>query len=82
MGMIMTNTQQPESNCRIWMWMHEGHLYKASYNQQTCTLKIEDEQGNLLMTHIGITPKQLQALEERFLKHKGTKLGSSASNSC
>jgi hypothetical protein len=59
-------------NAHIWIWLQENILHKAVYIPLDKIFIVYNDQGEIILKRIGITPEQLSSLEV-FLLHLGAR---------
>ncbi|MEM0467367.1 MAG: hypothetical protein QXX20_07230 [Candidatus Thermoplasmatota archaeon] len=55
-----------QHTARIWIWVHNDHIYKAITNQETGTLTIYDEYDNIVLRRTGLSKQQIKTIECLF----------------
>ena len=48
---------------KIWIWIHNGRIYKAISCKEEHTFTIYDENDNVLIKRTGLTPAQIKKIE-------------------
>jgi hypothetical protein len=51
---------------KIWIWLQDNELYKATYDPLDQTVIISSERNEILLKRTGVTPEQLIQLELVF----------------
>ncbi|KAA0005149.1 MAG: hypothetical protein DRM98_05215 [Thermoplasmata archaeon] len=65
-------------NVNIWIWLQNGKLIKAILNADEGTLRIYDENDNLILKRTGLNRFQVKQIENYILKYGAKKLSSHA----
>lgn len=67
-----------EKNVNIWIWLQNGKLMKAISNVDDGTLKIYDEEDNLILKRTGLNKLQVKQIENTIVKYGAKKLNEHA----
>jgi len=67
----MTNKNK---NVNIWIWLQNGKIIKAISNKDDGTIKIYDENGNLILKRTGLNKLQVKQIENTIIKYGAKKL--------
>ena len=62
----------------IWIWLQNGKIIKAISSVDDGTIKIYDENDNLILARIGLTKFQVKKIENNILKYGAKKLNQHA----
>lgn len=62
----------------IWIWLQNGKLVKAVLNSDEGTLKIYDQNDNLILKRTGLNKLQVKQIENYILKYGAKKLSAHA----
>jgi len=73
MGSNMKN-----NNKNIWIWLQNGKLVKAILCVDDGTLKIYDENDNLILRRTGLNKLQIKQIENTIIKYGAKKLSEHA----
>ena len=65
-------------NTNIWIWLQNGRLIKAISCVNDGTIKIYDENDNLILKRTGLNKFQVKQIETTILKYGAKKLGKHA----
>jgi len=58
----------------IWIWLQNGKLIKAISCVEDGTLRIYDEDDNLILKRTGLTQIQVKNIENQILRYGAIKL--------
>jgi hypothetical protein len=61
-------------NVNIWIWIQNGRLMKAVSCQDDGTLKIYDENDQLILKRTGLNKLQVKQIEKTIVKYGAKKL--------
>jgi len=67
-----------KKNTHIWIWLQNGKILKAILSVENGTIKIYDENDNLIMKRTGLTRFQVKQIEINFLRYGAKRLGKHA----
>ena len=59
----MNNTHE-----HIWVWMHDSLFYKAMYRPKDCSFIVYNDQDEVILRYIGVTPEQFKQLQTMFVR--------------
>jgi ribosomal protein L1 len=62
----------------IWIWLQNGKIIKAISSVDDGTIKIYDENDNLILVRIGLTKFQVKKIENNILKYGAKRLNQHA----
>ena len=62
----------------IWIWLQNGKIIKAISSVDEGTIKIYDENYNLILKRIGLTKFQVKKIENNILKYGAKRLNQHA----
>ncbi|GAH39550.1 unnamed protein product [marine sediment metagenome] len=62
----------------IWIWLQNGKIIKAISSVDDGTIKIYDENDNLILARIGLTKFQVKKIENNILKYGAKRLNQHA----
>jgi len=65
-------------NVNIWIWLQNGKIIKAISSVDDGTIKIYDEQDNLILKRTGLTKFQVKKIENNILKYGAKRLNQHA----
>jgi len=65
-------------NVNIWIWLQNGRIMKAISNVDEGTLKIYDEDDNLVLKRTGLNKFQVKQVEKTIIKYGAKKLNKHA----
>ena len=65
-------------NATIWIWLQNGKLMKAISCANDGTLKIYDENDNLIIKRTGLNKFQIRQIEKTIVRYGAKKLGKHA----
>jgi len=65
-------------NTNIWIWLENGKIFKAISSVDEGTIRIYDENDNLIMKRTGLTRFQVKQIEINFLIYGAKKLSQHA----
>ncbi|KYK30645.1 MAG: hypothetical protein AYK22_03430 [Thermoplasmatales archaeon SG8-52-3] len=65
-------------NKNIWIWLQSGKIYKAILCIDDGTLKIYDENDNLIIRRSGLSKLQVKQIENTIIKYGAKKLSEHA----
>jgi len=63
-----------QKNVNIWIWLQNDRLTKAILSPDEGTLKIYDENDNLILKRTGLTKFQVKQIENTIIKYGAKKL--------
>lgn len=61
-------------NVHIWIWLQNNKLTKAILNSDEGTIRIYDEEDNLILKRTGLNKNQLKQIEICIIKYGAKKL--------
>ena len=61
-------------SANIWIWLQNGEIIKAISSVNDGTIKIYDENDNLILKLIGLTKFQVKKIENSILKYGAKRL--------
>ena len=61
-------------NVNIWIWLQNGKIFKAISNTNNGTIKIYDENDNLILKRTGLNNIQVKQIENTIIKYGAKKL--------
>jgi len=61
-------------NMNIWIWLQSGNVMKAVLCFNEGTIKIYDENDNLILKRTGLSKVQMKEIEETIIKYGAKKL--------
>ena len=61
-------------NANIWIWLQNGRIMKAISCVDDGTLKIYDENDNLILKRTGLNKFQVKQIEKTIVKYGAKKL--------
>ena len=67
-----------KNNKNIWIWLQNGKLVKAILCIDAGTLKIYDENDNLILRRTGLSKIQIKQIENTIIKYGAKKLSEHA----
>lgn len=65
-------------NVNIWIWLQNGKIIKAISNVDEGTLKIYDEDDNLILKRTGLNKLQVKQVERTIIRYGAKKLNKHA----
>jgi hypothetical protein len=65
-------------SANIWIWLQNGEIIKAISSVNDGTIKIYDENDNLILKLIGLTKFQVKKIENSILKYGAKRLNQHA----
>ena len=63
-----------DKNVNIWIWLQNGRLMKAISNPVDGTIRIYDENDNLVLKRTGLNRQQVKQIECYIIKYGAKKL--------
>jgi len=63
-----------QKNVSIWIWIQNGRILKAILSVDAGTVKIYDEEDNLILKRTGLNKIQVKQIEENIIKYGAKKL--------
>ena len=66
------------NNVHIWIWLQNGKLMKAITNVELGTIKIYDDNDNLILKRTGLNRIQVKQIEVTIKKYGAKKLSTHA----
>ena len=63
-----------KEKANIWIWLQNGEIYKAISNTEDGTIRIYDEQDNLILKRTGLNKIQVKQIEHLIIKYGAKKL--------
>ena len=67
-----------KKNVNIWIWLQNGRLTKAVSSVDDGTIKIYDENDNLILKRTGLNKFQIKQIETCIIKYGAKKLDKQA----
>ena len=67
-----------KKNVNIWIWLQNGRLVKAISSVEDGTLKIYDENDNLILKRTGLNKLQVKQIEKTIIKYGAKRLDKQA----
>ena len=67
-----------QNHQNIWIWLQNNRIMKAILDIDEGTVKIFDEQDNLLLKRTGLNKIQIKQIESYILKYGAKKLSKNA----
>ena len=61
-------------NVNIWIWLQNGKIVKAISNVDEGTIKIYDENDNLILKRTGLNKLQVKQIENTIIKYGAKRL--------
>jgi hypothetical protein len=61
-------------NVNIWIWLQNSRITKAILNIDDGTIKIYDENDNLILKRTGLNKLQVKQIEKTIMKYGAKKL--------
>ncbi len=61
-------------NINIWIWLQNGRLVKAISCADDGTIRIYDEDDNLVLKRTGLNQRQVKVIEKQILRYGAKKL--------
>jgi len=65
-------------NVNIWIWLQNGRLMKAISSVDDGTLKIYDENDNLILKRTGLNKLEVKLIEKTIVRYGAKKLNQHA----
>ncbi len=65
-------------NVNIWIWIQNANIMKAIICVEEGTIKIYDENDNLILKRTGLTRVKIKEIEETIIKYGAKKLDKQA----
>jgi len=65
-------------NINIWIWLQNGRLVKAISCADDGTIRIYDEDDNLVLKRTGLNQRQVKVIEKQILRYGAKKLDNHA----
>lgn len=63
-----------KKNVNIWIWLQNGRLVKAISCADEGTIRIYDEDDNLILKRTGLNQRQVKVIEKQILRYGAKKL--------
>ena len=63
-----------QKNMNIWIWLQNGRLVKAVSCADEGTLRIYDEEDNLILKRTGLNQRQVKVIEKQIIRFGAKKL--------
>jgi len=63
-----------DKNVNIWIWLQNGRLMKAISNPVDGTIRIYDENDNLVLKRTGLNRMQVKQIESCIIKYGAKRL--------
>jgi hypothetical protein len=67
-----------KKNINIWIWLQNGRLIKAISCADDGTIRIYDENDNLILKRTGLNQRQVKIIEKQILRYGARKLDTHA----
>jgi small nuclear ribonucleoprotein (snRNP)-like protein len=67
-----------KKNVNIWIWLQNGRLIKAILSSDDGTIKIYDENNNLILRRTGLNKFQVKQIEITIRKYGAKRLSNHA----
>ena len=67
-----------KKNVNIWIWLQNGRLIKALSSPDDGTIKIYDENDNLILRRTGLNKFQVKQIEITIMKYGAKRLNKRA----
>ena len=61
-------------NINLWIWLQNGRLVKAISCADDGTIRIYDEDDNLVLKRTGLNQRQVKVIEKQILRYGAKKL--------
>lgn len=65
-------------NLNIWIWLQNGSIIKAIIRSEEGSIKIYDENDNLILKRTGLSRTKIKEIEETIIKYGAKKLNKHA----
>jgi antitoxin component YwqK of YwqJK toxin-antitoxin module len=65
-------------NVNIWIWLQNGKIIKAISSVDDGTIRIYDENDNLILKRTGLTRLQVKKIENNILRYGAKRLNQHA----
>ncbi len=65
-------------NVNIWIWLQNGKIIKAISSVDKGTIRIFDENDNMILKRTGLTRLQVKKIENNILRYGAKKLNQHA----
>ena len=65
-------------NVNIWIWLQNGKIIKAISSVDKGTIRIFDENDNMILKRTGLTKLQVKKIENNILRYGAKKLNQHA----
>jgi len=65
-------------NVNIWIWLQNGKIIKAISSVEKGTIRIFDENDNMILKRTGLTRLQVKKIENNILRYGAKKLNQHA----
>ena len=78
MVIIFVGTIMKKKNKNIWIWLQNDRIFKAILCIEDGTLKIYDENDNLILRRSGLNRLQVKQIENTIIKYGAKKLSEHA----
>jgi hypothetical protein len=62
------------NNVNIWIWLQNGRIVKAISNVDEGTIRIYDENDNLILKRTGLNKIQVKQIENTIIKYGAKRL--------
>jgi len=63
-----------KNNVNIWIWLQNEKIIKAILNADDGTIKIYDENDNLILRRTGLNKFQIKQIEDTIIKYGAKRL--------
>jgi hypothetical protein len=63
-----------KNNVSIWIWLQNEKIIKAILNADDGTIKIYDENDNLILRRTGLNKFQIKQIEDTIIKYGAKRL--------
>jgi len=67
-----------KKNINIWIWLQNGRLVKAISCADDGTIRIYDEEDNLILKRTGLNPRQVKQIESLIIRYGARRLDKQA----
>ena len=67
-----------KKNINIWIWLQNGRLVKAISCADDGTIRIYDEEDNLILKRTGLNPRQVKQIETLIIRYGARRLDKQA----
>ena len=74
----MSGKNTIKKHINIWIWLQDNKIVKAITCIEDGTIRIYDEQDNLILKRTGLTIRQVKIVEKHILRYGAKKLDAHA----